>query len=327
MGSSLRLRVTCVRPADAHDTGLDAAAVGEWLLVVGQPSLGHVRLTQDADATWWLTDLEVAQPDPHKLIRMLLQAAFGVVLDAGGAVLRTGLPHPDLVGFGFIPAPEGGWVRKLIDEPRPVPAVSVIPLRQTRSGLEVFVQHRVATMDFVPGAVVFPGGRVDATDTDLGSDLRLPPGFADAHAASWANTGYAGETDSPQIAARTLLATGVREVAEETGAQLQASRLVPWDNWVTPIDWPRRFDVSFFVVADEGDPFAHTTTEAHLSEWVAVDDLVAQVEGGVVAMVPPTRTIVDELQALASVDAVLGLNPVIRAVRHDVTRRRPRPGL
>lgn len=324
MTSSQRLGVTCVRPADAHDP-LDAPAAGERLLVVGQPVVGHVRIAPDGEGCWRLIALQAPQPDPHKLIRMLLQAAFGVVLDAGARVLHTELPHPELADHGFSPARDG-WVRALTDEPAPVPAVSVIPLRESATGLDVFVQHRVATMDFVPGAVVFPGGRVDPGDADLGRTLALPPSLDRQHAKRWAATGFASRAESPNGFARTLLATGVREVAEETGAVVAASRLVPWDNWVTPIDWPRRFDVSFFVLAADGDPLGHTTTEAHTSEWVNIDDLVAQVEGGVVAMVPPTRTIVDELQRLGSLDAVLTLDPAIDPVRHDLTRRRPRYG-
>ncbi len=44
------------------------------------------------------------------------------------------------------------------------PAVSVIMVRDGDSGLEAFVQHRVTTMDFAAGVVVFPGGRVDPVD-------------------------------------------------------------------------------------------------------------------------------------------------------------------
>ena len=37
-------------------------------------------------------------------------------------------------------------------------AASVILLRDADHGLEAFVQHRVNTMDFAAGMVVFPGG-------------------------------------------------------------------------------------------------------------------------------------------------------------------------
>lgn len=313
-----------MRPADSQDPVGDLAP-GERVLVVGQPVVGRVRLLPQVDGSWTLTELVVPDHDPHKMVRMLLQGAFGVVLDAGGSLLRAETDHPALSEYGFAASESSGWTRTLADEPRPVPAVSVIPLRDGPSGLEVFVQHRVPTMDFVPGAVVFPGGRVDPPDVDLGASFDLPEGFVEQHIVRWAATGYVAESADPAASVRTLLATGVREMAEETGARVGASRLVPWDNWVTPIDWPRRFDVSFFVLPTDGDRLVNTTTEAHTSEWMAVDELVSRVEADEIAMVPPTRTAVDELQVLGSVDAVLALQPVIRPVRHDVATRRPRP--
>ncbi len=318
-----RLSITCVRPADAHDP-ITPDAPGERVLVVGQPPVAHARLHPDGDGSWSLTGLEVPESDPHKLVRMLLHGAFGMVLDAGDSQLRADVDHPDLGEYGFVTTDSGDLVRDLADEPDPVPAVSVIPLRDGPAGLEVFVQHRVPTMDFVPGAVVFPGGRVDPPDTELGARLELPDGFVDRHLERWASTGYVPSSPDPDAAARTLLATGVREMEEETGARVEASRLVPWDNWVTPIGWPRRFDVSFFVLAVEGDRLVNTTTEAHTSEWIPLDDLVSQVEAGNIAMVPPTRAAVDELQVLGSMSAVMGLEPRITAVRHDVGSRRPR---
>lgn len=214
--------------------------------------------------------------------------------------------------------------RILVDEPGPVGAVSVIPLRNGPIGLEAFVQHRASTMDFVPGAVVFPGGRVDPRDVSAGSRLALAPDLVRAHAWRWRHTAYGPVGGNPERRVRTLLGTGVRELAEETGVIVAPRRLVPWDNWVTPIGYRKRFDVSFFVLPVEEDPLSHSTTEATGSEWLSLDDLVARAEARELALVPPTRTIVDELQRLRSVEAVLALQPVIRAVRHDVTALRPR---
>ncbi|WP_347351331.1 GNAT family N-acetyltransferase [Intrasporangium sp.] len=215
-------------------------------------------------------------------------------------------------------------VRTLADEPTPIPAVSVIPLRDRAGAMEVFIQHRAATMDFVPGAVVFPGGRVDPHDLATGAGLVLPSDVVETHAWRWRHTSGPDDAGGRRERARTLLATAVRELAEETGTVVAPDRLVPWDNWVTPMGYPKRFDVSFYVLPVEQDALSHTTTEATGSEWVSLDDLVQRTEAGQLAMVAPTRTIVDELQRLGSLDAVLGLRPAITAVRHDVTPLRPR---
>lgn len=44
-------------------------------------------------------------------------------------------------------------------------AVSVVMLRDSPRGIEVFVQHRASTMDFAAGVIAFPGGRVDDVDS------------------------------------------------------------------------------------------------------------------------------------------------------------------
>ena len=132
---------------------------------------------------------------------------------------------------------------------------------------------------------------------------------------------------SAEEAARTLLATGIREVAEETGAAIDPVRLVPWDDWITPLGMPKRFDVRFFlypVTGAEAAAFGHTTTEAHRSEWASVSTLVDRTEARELVLLPPTRTILDELSALGSVAHALALPPVLRPVRHDIAARRPR---
>ena len=57
------------------------------------------------------------------------------------------------------------------------------------------------------------------------------------------------------------------------------------------------------------------------------DRLVARTEAGHVAMVPPTRTLVDELHRLGSIDAALavaGASGPIEPVRDNVSGPRPR---
>ena len=49
----------------------------------------------------------------------------------------------------------------------PRPAATVLLLRDGPTGLEVFMTVRHAGMDFMPGALVFPGGGVDPADAAL----------------------------------------------------------------------------------------------------------------------------------------------------------------
>ena len=304
------------------------------VLVAGQPAVGFAHLLdlrRDEGASWHLEQIAVHPAVGRRGIgRMLLRAAMGVALDAGATELTLttyaevpwNAPWYRRESFAVVDETDPGraglrrqreleqsmgldalgrrvaMARVLEDRPTPRAAVSVIPVRVRGGELEVFVQHRALTMDFAPGAVVFPGGRVDPQD-EAAARLR--------------------GTD-------VLVECAVREVAEETGALIDPGQLVPWDRWITPVGYPKRFDVAFFVLPVQGGAeFDHATEEATHSEWVSVAGLLRSAEDGRLTMVPPTRTIVDELSALRTFDAVLGLRPHVRPVRHDLAPIRPRP--
>lgn len=195
----------------------------------------------------------------------------------------------------------------------PRPAVSVIPLRDAPGGLEVFAQHRVGTMDFAAGAVVFPGGRVDPPDHQM--RLSVPSSHADA----WADTAL----PPPE----TLVAAGIREVAEECNVVLEPAEMIPWDNWVTPAGGRRRFDVAFFVThvrPEQAAAWGNTTTEALHSVWEPVGKLLADEEAGRIRLMAPTKALLAELAGFRTAAEVLTHGPRIVAVEDDEPVR-PRP--
>ena len=226
---------------------------------------------------------------------------------------------------GLLDGPERvTMARRLVDPVPARPAVSVIPLRDGAGGLEVFVQHRAATMDFAAGAVVFPGGRVDPVDTDpvdtdpAGDD----PAGSDLDLAAWRHTSLAADPTRLVVAAHRA---GVRELAEETGHRVDLADLLAWDCWVTPAVSPKRFDVVFFVLpCGPEDELRNTTTEAVRAGWEPVADLLLSGERGEVRLMTPTRVILTELASFGSVADVVGRRPEIVPGRRDGATRRPR---
>lgn len=216
--------------------------------------------------------------------------------------------------------PRVAMVKPLVEPVVPRVSVSVIPLRDGSDGLEVFVQHRATTMDFAAGAVVFPGGRVDEVD----QATPVPVGEADVLA--WARTPVARAED-PARELGVLLAAAVRELAEETGVDVEPARLLPWDSWVTPAGSPRRFDVSFFVLPVREDlGLANTTSEARHAGWEPVARLLEDRAAGRLTMLTPTRVILEELAALdarGGLEVVVARRPVIVPGRRDGARVRP----
>ncbi|MGO1397371.1 MAG: NUDIX hydrolase [Brevibacterium yomogidense] len=206
------------------------------------------------------------------------------------------------------------------------PATSVIMLRESATaGLEVFVQHRVTTMDFAAGVVVFPGGRVDPEDVKLADGLGLEEELLASQLRAWRQTDastvglgdslVAPETqpdsdDASEAQAaqgvRTLLACAIREVEEETGQRIDPALLHPWANLVTPPGRTKRFDTYFFLAAgEELVELTHQTTEATNSEWLGVDELLTGETEGRYRLMRPTLALLTELQSMASLEAVL----------------------
>lgn len=192
------------------------------------------------------------------------------------------------------------------------PAVSVIMVRDGDSGLEAFVQHRVTTMDFAAGVVVFPGGRVDPVDRQGAESIEVDD--PDLHLEAWSDSTIAEAADGWRV----LLATAVREVAEETGAVLDPALLRPWANWVTPLGQPKRFDTYFYIVsAEEADAPRHLTTEAHTSEWLPVTSILASAAAGDLMLMRPTFVLLSELAQFDSAAVATAGERTIEVIRPE----------
>lgn len=195
-------------------------------------------------------------------------------------------------------------------------AASVLLLREAASGFEVFIQHRVNTMDFAAGMVVYPGGRVDLQDGQAAEEADLDPAVLSDHVQRWARTSVQdeGPERAPYLAGEILFAAR-REVFEETGLLLDPGQLHPWANWVTPAGFPRRFDTYFFVAAlRAGQEPIHQTTEAVISKWTSPEALFAALERGEIKMMRPTqRTLLDAME-LGGIEQIISSKPVISSI-------------
>ena len=212
----------------------------------------------------------------------------------------------------------------LENPPVPRDAATVILLRDTDHGLEVFLQRRVAAMAFAGGMTVFPGGGVDRRDADASVSWAGPP------AGEWA--AWFGGTEP---VGRALVCAAVRETFEESGVllagtpdavvadaaqysrarqqlvsrelslatflaenslTLRADLLRPWAHWITPPQEARRYDTRFFAaVLPEGQHADGATTEAESSGWQRPRDALADAEAGRSMLMPPTWHTLAEL--------------------------------
>jgi len=192
-------------------------------------------------------------------------------------------------------------------------ASTVIVLRNTGKGLETFMVCRHHQSGFMGGAHVFPGGKVDAVDSDprwLGRVDRSAEEITASLAESDPRRGLgllvAGVRETFEEAGVLLASTAagvdlgeVRrklhegasfiELAEETDLRIDSTALVPYARWVTPKMESRRFDTRFYIASiPEGQRASHDGSETTSAVWLrpaaALDDMVA----GKIKLAPPT---------------------------------------
>jgi 8-oxo-dGTP pyrophosphatase MutT (NUDIX family) len=226
----------------------------------------------------------------------------------------------------------------------PVPAATIMLLRDGDSGLEVFMVKRHHQIDFVAGALVFPGGKLEKGDSDAALERHFD----------------GGEGWTPEM--RALGAGAIREAFEESGIllardaatgdfvsaerleQLQHYRpkldkrevslddmleteklrlaldqLVHFAHWITPDNMPKRFDTHFFLaVSPIGHAGSHDGRESVDSVWTTAQAAIADRKRW--SIIFPTRLNLEKLgksttvaQALAAAraDKVLPVLPWI----------------
>ena len=192
----------------------------------------------------------------------------------------------------------------------PRPSATVLIVRDTPAGLEIFMVVRDRQVDLASGAVVFPGGKVDADDRSAAWGALVAPKAPDR--AYWiaavretfeesglliAATGgrVIAAADATRIAAslRTpLLDANVKfsQLMTEKGLSPALDLMAPFAHWVTPLQVAKRFETHFFLIAAlDGQDAVHDGREAVSSFWMRPQDLLAEAAAGRQTLVPPTR--------------------------------------
>ena len=249
-----------------------------------------------------------------------------------------------------IPLPPVPLPEKLVDVARefeegrqtpaePRNAATVILMRPSAEGPEVYYLRRQVSMDFAGGMCVYPGGGVDPRDFDA------TVGWAGPSPSEWAaRLGCDEET------ARALVCAAVRETFEESGVLLAGTSsssvvadtsgddwetdrvalesrelsmtdflnrrelvlrtdlLGVWDAWLTPIFEPKRYSTWFFVAAlPTGQVTRDVSSESSSVAWIPARVAAVQADSGELALMPPTYLTSMEVGEHDSPDEVLAV--------------------
>jgi 8-oxo-dGTP pyrophosphatase MutT (NUDIX family) len=162
----------------------------------------------------------------------------------------------------------------------PIPAATVVLVRDGQDGIESLMLHRNSKLAF-GGMWVFPGGRVDAADRD-------------------------GARDDDEAARRAA----VREAHEEAGLVVDAASLAFLSHWLPPSVAPKRFATWFFVAPAPSGTVTIDGGEIHDSAWMRPRDALARRDALEIELAPPTWM---TLHHLAGFDTVADLMSDARA--------------
>ncbi len=200
-------------------------------------------------------------------------------------------------------------------------------------------------IDFASGALVFPGGSVDPSD----SEARAVCDGAETHdddalAARVAAVREAFEEcgvllarrDGALVSGEEAAALGavwrdrleageatIGGMARNEGLTLATDLLTPFARWVTPPMMPKRFDTHFFIVpAPEGHALRPDGGEAVDSLWITPHAALEEARAGSKTVIFPTRLnlrLAAEAASVADCVARAAARAVV-SVMPDVTR-------
>lgn len=200
--------------------------------------------------------------------------------------------------------------------PVPIPAATVIVMRD-RDGAppQLLMVERAAAMRFAGGALVFPGGRIDAGDRIAGA---MFDGEAEDMAGRVAAVRETIEEAGVAVGVSGLGVPGalmrvraslhdgaaILDALGDVGAALDPHALVPWSRWCPHHKLVRVFDTRFYLARWDEDhaPPEVDGTENTRTFWASAAEVLASADRGEARLIFPTRRNLERLAQFGSFD-------------------------
>ena len=236
------------------------------------------------------------------------------------------------------------------DPVTPIPAATVISLRDTPTGMEVLMVQRTKKADFAGGALLFPGGKVDNSDYEVLKLGRcsLPNDVPDNQKAlrvagvremfEEAGLLFVRDLGDTQVISKEraevlkniyrqdLLSQKItfHEIVEAEDLVVASDLLIPFAHWITPITGRKRFDTHFLVAqSPDGHTASHDGSETLDTVWIDPLTAITEAEEGKRRVVFPTRMNLKKVSESTTAESAIRLakiTPVVTVLPevHDV---------
>ncbi|AJR26417.1 NUDIX hydrolase [Sphingobium sp. YBL2] len=198
-------------------------------------------------------------------------------------------------------------------------AATVVILRdRPDAAAEILMMERASSMAFAAGALVFPGGAVDAGDHALAAKIAggLPLDEAAARIAAIRETleesGLAIAFTSPLAADRIAAmrqalgaGAGLGDILSDHGLEIALDRLLPFARWhPARLEQAQRvFDTRFYIAeAPEGQAASVDATENVQLFWSSAAETLARCDRGEGQIIFPTRRNLERLAQFGRFD-------------------------
>lgn len=222
-------------------------------------------------------------------------------------------------------------------ETRVPDATTVVLVRDSPAGPEVFMAERSSGADFQGGAYVFPGGRVEDDDAELAGrcapmserDLERLSAEGMSEAAAYGNwvaairelfeevgvllayrdgalLDFSDDATAACFRDHREGSTSFKEIVDAEGLTLATDRLRYFSRFITPPYAPKRFDTRFLIAdAPEDQLPSHDAFELVSGEWLTPKRAIAAYHSKQRQIVPPTLQNLCDIAEATSTDELL----------------------
>lgn len=213
-----------------------------------------------------------------------------------------------------------------------IPAATILLVRDG-NGLEVLMVERHHEIDFASGALVFPGGKLAAEDSDPAWADHVDGAYDDAERAFRIAAIREAFEESGLLLARTRAARGPRapfvgpllvepleplrpdinagkvsflKTIADAGLVLALDALTPYAHWITPKGMKKRFDTRFYIAAAPAEQEALCDGgETVDATWIAPGEALAACREKRRTIIFPTRLNIEMLNASSNARAAV----------------------